>query len=145
MKRYILILFLLLNVTWSIVTAQIPKNNLGKSLEQIRNEFPNLKYVNSQGNLTEYESNDISFSFRKDTLVAETFGIDNGVRFGYDWFTSLNKAFSATSFTRKTDLIDNGFNLSRMFYYPNFWITISFWKDDGYTVIVYQNADFFKN
>lgn len=46
MKKMFKILFLVLLLLIPMVSnAQEPKNNLGKSLGQLRQNFPNLRYV----------------------------------------------------------------------------------------------------
>ena len=128
------------------IQAQVnePKNNLGKSVSQLRSKFPNLSYKEQRNDLTDYESDGIDFTFKNGVVVAESMGVDSGKDFGYNWFLSMEKVFLATQFKRETGRSNNGMVLTRTFYYSTFWIGLSYWLDDGYAVITYQSPDYFK-
>lgn len=143
MKRFT-VLFLTMIIPIIALTAQIPQNNLGKTYSDLKQKFPNLQYSNSQGDLTEYDSDGITFTFKHGEVVEECFGINEGYTFDYNWFISLNNKLEKTSIVRATALKDNGMDISRIFYYPNFWITIAFWKDDGYMTLIYQSPKYFE-
>ena len=140
-NKLILLLYLLI---CGSVFAQIPQNNLGKSVQQLRSKFPSLKYIEAKGNLTEYEADGITFTFNGGKCVAECMGVDRGRQYGYDWFIAMNQSFLKTSYLRVTELSNDGMVASRKFYYRNFWITLAYWLDDGFTTITYQNSDYFK-
>lgn len=126
------------------VLAQVPNNNLRKTKVELLRKFPNLRFLESRNGLEEYESEGITFTFKYGKVVAECMGVDEGRRFGYDWFKSMMSSFLKTDYTRVTDLTNDSMMLSRTFYYRDFWITIAYWKDDGYTTVTYQNSDYFK-
>lgn len=142
MRKTIFLIFNLL--LCGSLLAQIPQNNLSKSVQQLRYKFPSLRYTETRGNLTEYESDGITFTFNNGECVAECMGVDRGRQYGYDWFVAMNNSFLKTSYSRVTELSNNGMAASRMFYYPDFWITIAYWLDDGYTTVTYQNSKYFK-
>ena len=141
------ILILIITIIYGFnIQAQVnePKNNLGKNISQLRSKFPSLTYKEQRGNLTEYESDGIDFTFKDGVVVAESMGINGGKSFCYDWFCSMEKAFLGTQYKRETGRSNNGMVLTRMFYYSDFWITLSYWLDDGYAIITYQSSDYFK-
>ena len=72
-----------------VSNAQEPKNNLGKSLGQLRQNFPNLRYVETRDGLTEYTSDGVTFTFKNNKVVAESMGVDGGRSFGYEWFNAM--------------------------------------------------------
>lgn len=145
MKKMFKILFLVLLLLIPMVSnEQEPKNNLGKSLGQLRQNFPNLRYVETRDGLTEYTSDGVTFTFKNNKVVAESMGVDEGRSFGYEWFNAMMKSFEKTSYKRATQLHEDNSTLTRTFYYSDFWITLGYWKSDGYTTITYQNSDYFK-
>ena len=145
MRKMLKILFLVLLLLMPMASnAQEPKNNLGKTLSQLRQDFPNLRYVKARGGLIEYTSDGITFTFKNNKVVAESMGVDGGGNFAYDWFNAMMESFERTSYKRATQLSEDNFTLTRTFYYSDFWITLVYWKSDGYTIITYQNSDYFK-
>ena len=123
--------------------AQIPPNNLGKTRNELQQKFHNLRFSESRNGFEEYTSDGITFTFKYGKVVAETMGVDKGRRFGYDWYTAMVNSFSKTSYSRVSNSEDS-MMMTMIFYYPDFWITLGYWKQDGYTTITYQNSDYFK-
>lgn len=145
MNRVFKILFLSFSLFAPVIlNAQEPKNNLGKTISQLRQTFPNLRYVETRDGLTEYTSDGITFTFKNNKVVAESMGVDEGRSFGYNWFNAMMESFEKTSYKRATPLSEDNATLTRTFYYSDFWITLGYWKSDGYTTITYQNSDYFK-
>ena len=145
MKKIFKILFLGLLLLIPIVSnAQEPKNNLGKTINQLRQDFPNLRYVEIRDGLTEYTSDGIIFTLKNNKVVAESMGVDEGRSFGYDWFNAMMESFEKTSYKRSSQLSEDNSTMTRTFYYSDFWITLVYWKSDGYATITYQNSDYFK-
>lgn len=139
------ILFLAFQLLIPVVSnAQEPKNNLGKTINQLRQIFPKLKYVEERNGMSEYTSDGITFTIKHNKVVAESMGIDEGRIFGYTWFNAMMESFEKTSYKRATPLSEDNYTLTRTFYYSDFWITLGYWKSDGYTTITYQNSDYFK-
>lgn len=143
-KHVKILIFVFVCLLSQNVFAQIPQNNLGKTKVELEQKFNNLRFTEARNNLKEYESDGITFTFKYGKVVAECMGVDNGRQFGYDWFHAMIESFLKTSYTRVTELSNDNMMMSRTFYYPSFWITLSYWKDDGYTTITYQNSDYFK-
>lgn len=145
MNRVFKILFLSFSLFAPIIlNAQEPKNNLGKTISQLRQTFPNLRYVETRNGMAEYISNGITFTFKNNKVVAESMDVDEGRGFGHDWFNAMLESFEKTSYKRATQLSEDNATMTRTFYYSNFWITLLYWKNDGYTTITYQSSDYFK-
>ena len=124
--------------------CQIPKNNLGKTVQQLSSKFPNLEYSTTRDAFTEYESDGITFTFKNGKVVCESMMIDEGRAFGKDWFNAMYQSFKKTSYQRVTKPSDNDMCVTTVFYYSDFWITLAYWHDDGLATITYQNPDYFK-
>lgn len=114
-KRLLILFTVVLWATCIQAQTNEPKNNLGKTVSQLRMKFPNLSYKEQRNGLTEYESDGIDFTFKNGVVVAETMGIDGGKSFCYDWFCSMEKTFMKTEYKRETGRSNNGMVLSRMF------------------------------
>ena len=144
MNKFIAAFFFIICIMTQNIYSQIPPNNLGKTKSELKQKFRDLRFTEARNGLEEYESNGVYFTLKNGQVVAECMGVDDGRKVGYEWFLAMNKAFQKTSYTRVTELTNDAMQLSRTFYYPNFWITISHWKDDGYTTVTYQNSNYFK-
>lgn len=84
------------------ILAQEPQNNLGKSLEQLKAKFPELKYwaETSEGTMYKY-GDEMAFIFKNNRLVSETMYVEGNGSFPHDWFIATAKAFLKTNFIHK--------------------------------------------
>lgn len=118
-----------------------PTGNLGKSLSQIRQLYPNIKYKGKNLDKDEYESGNKIFTFKDLKLICETHSI---FRNGYTEYSKMISKLNTTPYTRKTDETNNGMCKNIMYYYSTSSVILSYWNDDGLLIITYQSYDFWK-
>ena len=128
MKRFLLfILFTLVSITFF---AQGPGNNLRKSLAQIQQSFPNLKYFQNEKGYQVYKSasedEDFTcFYFSNGRVVGEYTYIFDYSGSGYitDLYNSLLNKFSQYGGRHKRNT-NSGYDIT-FFYYPDFIVKIA--------------------
>ena len=101
--------------------AAEPKNNLFKSLSELRVSFPDLKLWSNQGSYQMYTSDGIFFDVKDNRVFAEYMVVE-GEGFAYDWFCAMRDALKNTSYTYITENTSTRF----MVLYSNFSIRISY-------------------
>ncbi len=128
MKHYsLLVLSLILSMS---LFAQAPGNNLGKSLAQIQQDFPNLKPLGDDKGYKVYKSSAdgddfTSFYFSNGRLVGEYTYIFDYSGSGYirDLYNSLFNSFAQKGgkYKRSTN---SGYDIT-FFFFPDFTIKIA--------------------
>ena len=101
LKLRIKTLFVLLCLILPAI-AQEPQNNLGKSLEQLKVIFPEIKYwaESSEGTMYKY-GDEMVFIIKGDRLVSETLYVEGDGNYPHDWFLATAKAFLKTNYIHK--------------------------------------------
>lgn len=107
-----------------------PGNNLGKSLAQIQQSFPNLKYLHDEKGYQVYKSDSddedfTCFYFSKGRVVGEYTYIFDYSESGFirDLYNSLLNKFSQYGGRRKRNT-NSGYDIT-FFYYPNFIVKVA--------------------
>lgn len=96
-KIFSILLFLAIT---TMCFAEEPGTNLGKTLAQIKSEFPDLRFFKETSKGTEYIDGDPSegivgfFTFRSNRVVEECFIVQSDNGFARDWYNSLVNKFS---------------------------------------------------
>lgn len=137
-RRFISIAVLLLASLTCL--AQVPKHDLGKSLSEMRQKYPNLTYHETRNKLVEYQTGNRTLTFKDNKLVCDCEDLFVGVNYVRQLLNKLEQ----TAYIRKSDATDNSFSFSQMFYYDGFWITVGYWYDDRYLNFIFQSPEFFK-
>lgn len=129
MKKLISLLFFVIAVCLNCY-SQTPGNNLGKSLSQIKQSFPNLVYLHQKNGYDCYKSagddDDFTcFTFDNNKLVGEyTYIFDYmSDRYITDLYNSLYKSFSKTNARQKRSR--SGTYDITFFYYSDFIVKIA--------------------
>lgn len=114
--------------------AQEPQNNLGKSLEQLKVKFPELKYWTETSEGTTYKYGDeMAFVIKNNRLVSETMYVEGNGSYPYDWFLATVKAFMKTNYIHKI-----GDEKSVIFIYSYFQVHIMYSSFDNSSLISYD-------
>ena len=117
-----------------------PRNLIGKSISDIRQVFPDLKYVRQESGKSVYEFMNLEFIFKNSTLVCETLCI----RDGYSEYLQILKKLENTPYQQKSDENNNNLVRSIIYYYSDFSVIVSYWKSDNMIIYVTQSYDYFK-
>lgn len=111
-----------------------PKNNLGYTLEQLKEKFPNLKYWSTRNGGVEYKDGDnVLFQLESNRVVLEYMGVEGEGNFSYDWYQATVQSFKRTNYKS----IYNGGTFYE-FEYSNFKVVISYSSTSKYASIAYE-------
>jgi hypothetical protein len=135
------ILFFLLLVTSPLIHSQNqnlsngePKNNLGYTLEQLKEKFPDLKYWSTRNGGVEYKDGDnVLFQLVANKVVLEYMGVEGEGNFSHDWYQATVQSFKKTNY--KT-IYDGGRFYE--FEYSNFKVVILYSSNSKYASISYE-------
>lgn len=129
----LVVLLLIANVT-SFAQSE-PKNNLRKSLYELKSDFPDLTYWTEYGGKTMYKSDGILFELKNNIVVAEFMSIDDDKNdgFPYHWYLSLLEAFNKTKYVHRIKE-----DSSAIYFYSYFTVHISYDRVDGSASISYE-------
>lgn len=138
MKKILLLIVLLLIVNVTSFAQSEPKNNLRKSLCELKADFPNLIYWTEYGGNSMYKSDDILFELKNNIVIVEFMSVedDENNGFPYFWYQSLLEAFNKTKYIHR---IKGDSNI--IYFYSYFTISISYDKLDGSASISYKLSD----
>lgn len=140
MKKIQLLFWLLFSVC--CVYAQEPGNNLGKSLTQMRQEFPELRYIKSDEKGQQYEDGypedgiAVFFYFNNNVVVEECMIVQSYNGFPKMWFEAMKDKF-LSDFNPICGV--NGSN-RYVWCYSTFKIHLVYFQDQGVNnaMIIYE-------
>lgn len=101
MKRTIVLAILLTCLSLGVYSAE-PKNNLFKTLPELRTTFPDLKLWSNQGSYQMYTSDGVFFDVKDNRVFAEYMLVE-GEGFAYDWFCAMRNSLKNTSYRYITE------------------------------------------
>ena len=134
MKRILLIIAMVVGIIPSLLFAQEPQNNLGKSYTQISQKFPGLKYDGESSEGTRYKYGDeMLFIFKDGRLVSENMYVEGDGYFPLDWYNSMVTAFRKTNYRH---IIEDDHSV--IFIYSTFQIHIMYNRTQNWSVISYD-------
>lgn len=102
-KRLILIILAALSLVRAYAQTNEPGNNIGKSLSQMKQLFPALRYVKTDSKGTQYEDGypqdgiAIFFYFKENHVVEECMIVQSNDRFPRMWFDTMVDTFVTNS------------------------------------------------
>ena len=114
-----------------------PKHHLGQTISQVRSIAPGLKYVSSSNGKSEYEYDDIQYTFKNGVLVCEYTEIEGGNGFGLTAYKEFVNKFKKTNYSNISES-----NNSTTFYYSNFSISFLYWAASDSFSICYRSFDY---
>lgn len=122
----ILISLILVIMSFGMVSAAEPANNLNKSLAQIQREFPDCIFWCESGRGKYYKSAGegfpIMFEIRNGKVVSEMMIVDGEGNFAWDWFANAVNAFSKSDYKHVLPSDSKGYH----FFYTYFTVFISY-------------------
>lgn len=134
MKK-LLTIFMLIVIAISAYAQDKPGNNLGKSLYVMKQEFPELRYLDSDENGDRYQDGytedgiSMFFRIRNNSVVEECMICDSDDGFSKMWFDELWKSFS----TKWPYSVKVNKPYSKMFDFGTFKILMTFSQEQGTT------------
>lgn len=139
MKKILFLIVLILIVNVTSFAQSEPKNNLRKSLYELKADFPNLIYWTEYGGVSMYKSDNILFELKNNIVIAEFMSVkdDKNNGFPYYWYQSLLEAFNKTKYIHCI----KGKDSNIIYFYSYFTISISYDKIDGSASISYELSD----
>lgn len=142
-----ILLTILICFTCFSVNAQIdePKNNLGKSLYQMKQDFPDLRYIGTDSNGAKYSDgypqDGIGFYFylKNDIVVEEFMLVQSEDGFAHILYEETAKSFQKTSYKYAINETH-----SKHWLYSNFTLHLIFIIEDGIntTLLIYKNGGY---
>lgn len=139
MKKILLLIVLILIANVTSFAQSEPKNNLRKSLYELKADFPNLIYWTEYGGKSMYKSGDILFELKNNIVIAEFMSVEDDEKngFPYYWYQSLLEAFNKTKYIHRI----KGEDSNIIYFYSYFTVSISYDKIDGSASISYELSD----
>lgn len=134
------LLSVILLLFMQISFAQVPANDLGKSVSQMRQSYPGMQYSQTRDKLVEYSAGSHTLTFKNDRLVCDCVG----AYASQSKVKQLLAKLEQTSYKSKSSPSDDNISFTQMFYYDGFWITVGYWYSDSYLNYIYQSPDYFK-
>ena len=144
LKRFTVIVFLM--ILFFPCNAIEPGNNLGKTLSQMKRDFPDLRYITTDAKGDKYQDGyteegiSIYFYIKNQKVVEECLICQSNDGFAKMWFDSMVEGFKENTSYRNIRQPEPGFY---QFVYSSFKINLFYIVQDGLenALIIYSNLN----
>ena len=145
MKRIILALLIIFLTVSVNAQPSEPQNNIGKSLLQMKQSFPELRYIESDLKGDKYEDGypqagiAVFFYFKEDKVVEECMIVQSSDGFSHAWYEQMVDSFSKYSYGFGTNS-----PYAKHWVYSTFTIHIIYVQENGSNtaMVFYEKGGF---